>query len=96
MQVQQMQVPHKHSEFIKKWADGYPIQFKSRSDGIWRDTLKPLWDEDTEYRVEPEKTTEVVGFSYDHGVYGNNYLPDIEIEFVIQDGRVVGAKVLGV
>ena len=100
MQVQQTQVPHKHSEVIKKWADGYPIQFK-KSDEVWKDlSSTPFWDPGTEYRVKPDKTTEIIGFALFvdgkvHPVYPFEYEIDIKIEFEIKDGRIVGAKVLG-
>lgn len=50
------QKPHKHAELIKKWADGAIIQYHIDSDA-WEDCSKnkPLWDENTRYRVKPVK-----------------------------------------
>jgi len=45
---------HKHSELIKKWADGAPIQWKDRH-GQWEDMGEPLWSEKHEYRIKPEE-----------------------------------------
>lgn len=42
-------IPHKHSENIKKWADGYIIE--SFNSGIWEIDDSPIWLEDIEYRV---------------------------------------------
>ena len=45
---------HKHSELIKKWADGAKIQWKSHYDD-WIDIDCPDWSEDNEYRIKPEE-----------------------------------------
>lgn len=47
-----MNKPHKHAELIKAWADGARIQFKNYL-GEWK-TCLPSWDENSEYRIEPE------------------------------------------
>ncbi len=48
---------HKHCELIKQWAEGAVIQARSHDTMRWRDTEdnSPLWINDTEYRVKPEK-----------------------------------------
>jgi hypothetical protein len=56
-----MNIPHKHAEVIKAWADGATIQCKQREGalkGQWIDLLRtPTWAVDCEYRVKPEVTT---------------------------------------
>jgi hypothetical protein len=44
---------HKHSELIKKWADGAKIQIKFENDN-WED-VDPTWIEEFEYRIKPEE-----------------------------------------
>ena len=44
---------HKHSELIKKWADGAKIQIKFENDD-WED-VNPTWNEQFEYRIKPEE-----------------------------------------
>lgn len=46
-------VPHVHVEIIKKWAEGYPIQYYSTIYREWCDTGSPSWREDYLYRVKP-------------------------------------------
>lgn len=48
--------PHPHAEVIKKWADGYEVQFWHGPTETWEDVTvrNPLWYEDTKYRVKPE------------------------------------------
>jgi len=43
---------HKHSELIKKWADGAQIQVKYAD---WEDTENPSWNKEFEYRLKPEE-----------------------------------------
>lgn len=47
-------VPHKHTELIKKWADGTEIQVKERFSTQWTDCKTPSWVNDLEYRVKPK------------------------------------------
>lgn len=49
-------VPHKHAELIKKWADGGIIQFRADI-GDWRDCTNnnPYWVTSVEYRVKPQR-----------------------------------------
>ena len=48
---------HKHSELIKKWADGAEIQWKDKN-GQWEDMGEPLWYEKHEYRIKPEEKSD--------------------------------------
>lgn len=41
----------KHSEIIKKWADGAEVQFYH--DGKWSDILFPTFNDTVEYRIKP-------------------------------------------
>ena len=45
---------HKHSELIKKWADGAKIQVKYSENHDWED-VDPSWSEQFEYRIKPEE-----------------------------------------
>lgn len=42
----------KHSEIIKKWADGAEVQFYH--DGKWSDILFPTFNDTVEYRIKPK------------------------------------------
>lgn len=57
-----MTTPHKHAEIIKAWADGVPVQFRSKGDTEWID-LDPRssmvgWYYDYEYRIKPADPVE--------------------------------------
>lgn len=44
---------HKHAELIKAWADGAEIQSRNIGE-YWADNQRPIWAEDTEYRIKPK------------------------------------------
>ena len=44
--------PHKHSEFIKAWADGATIQYFDN--GVWYEKLNSGWADNAVYRIKPE------------------------------------------
>ena len=54
---------HKHSELIKKWADGAKIQIKYSENDDWED-VNPTWVDQFEYRIKPEE-------KYDFAVSAN-------------------------
>lgn len=54
-----MSKPHQHAEFIKAWADGRVIEFKSGTDA-WAPlfSIHPFWHPHCQYRVaEPSPIT---------------------------------------
>lgn len=50
-----MTIPHKHAAVIHAYADGKQIQWKSRNYHVWEDIRRPVFYDDCEYRVKPEK-----------------------------------------
>jgi len=48
---------HKHSELIKKWADGVEIQVKNTYNE-WVDEQYPDWDLNLQYRIKPEEKSD--------------------------------------
>lgn len=44
---------HKHSELIKKWADGNEVEIKTQNG--WSYCSNPNWNEMAEYRIKPEE-----------------------------------------
>ena len=44
-----------HSEIIKAWADGLPIQYRWGNDGVCRDAVDPRWIPACQYRVKPKE-----------------------------------------
>jgi len=48
------QKPHKHAEFIKAWADGAEIEFRTDDRREWKTTTSPAWNEYTQYRIKPQ------------------------------------------
>ena len=48
---------HKHSELIKKWADGVEIEVKTQHG--WSYCPNPNWSEMGEYRISPQEITEL-------------------------------------
>lgn len=57
--------PHKHAEVIKQWADNPSLHIECRrtADYEWRKVGSPVWHEDAEYRVKPEKVYPVTQMS---------------------------------
>ena len=51
---------HKHADLIHAWAEGAEIEFKYPTGRGWCGAECPKWDEDTEYRIKPEKKPDVV------------------------------------
>lgn len=47
---------HKHYKLIVAWAEGLVIERKDEFND-WEEIENPQWNEDTEYRVQPEKET---------------------------------------
>lgn len=62
--------PRKHRDLIIKWANGARIQYKDKSDDTWQYVKYPAWDEETEYRVEPERKPDIVIERYIYSVIG--------------------------
>jgi len=52
---------HKHSELIKKWADGAEIQVKNPYNE-WVDEQYPDWDLNLQYRIKPEPEPDIFKF----------------------------------
>lgn len=50
-------IPHKHAELIKAWADGAEIQVLDQNEN-WVDVAfnNPTWFFDDQYRIKPEPT----------------------------------------
>ena len=46
----------KHADMIIEWANGAVVQLLHPLSGEWVDAPTPTWDEDSEYRIKPEKT----------------------------------------
>lgn len=47
---------HKHYDVIMAWAEGKPIQFRTRTGASWidwLDHLSPAWNAAVDYRVKP-------------------------------------------
>lgn len=55
-----MTTPHKHAELIKAWADGAQIEFRVDRTCDWASVRAPVWEENFEYRIEPEPKPDVV------------------------------------
>lgn len=54
--------PHKHSEFIKAWADGAEIEIYEINHDQWIPCFCPSWIEGCKYRIKPEPKPDVVQF----------------------------------
>ena len=91
---------HKHSELIKKWADGAQIQIRDDLDDIWLDTNSPSWDAEYQYRIKPEPKPDIVhikrvvlsnrifGVAFDYGDV------NIRLNFDGETGNLKSAEVL--
>ena len=89
---------HYHSEVIKSWADGLPIQFRGR-DGTWHDYLigcTPAFDPGVEYRVTPQPQifTQVYHVYLQEGAYlptfTTAYPSNLRLTF--EAGRLIDAR----
>ena len=48
-------LPHKHAECIKAWANGEQIEYKRLDGESWHlAPISPAWNIDCEYRIKPE------------------------------------------
>lgn len=70
MTMQKQNTPHKHSEFIKVWADNPDTKFQASVPYYvgWRDVDTPNWHLDNEYRIKPEPRKDLVVFTELKGV----------------------------
>jgi hypothetical protein len=59
-----MNKPHRHATLIHTWADGAEIEYLNHC-GSWEHLESPAWDEDTEYRIKPEKEYPKSTLTYD-------------------------------
>jgi hypothetical protein len=58
-----MKTPHKHADFIKAWADGAEIEYRTSNGASWSSIcLGWSWDNTVvaEYRKKPEPKPDVV------------------------------------
>lgn len=63
--------PHMHAEAIKAWADGHPVQFRTKFGEAWLDvTGDPIWRTDFAYRIKPTEDDELTVFA--HVNYSND------------------------
>ena len=52
--------PHTHCDVIIAWAKGLPVQYLSKRRQYWVCTTSPSWREDTQYRINPDETKDVL------------------------------------
>ena len=45
---------HQHYDAIVAWAEGKPIQYRSKPSDPWKPVFNPGWFASYEYRVKPE------------------------------------------
>ena len=45
--------PRKHSEIIKKWADGAEVQGYNPLEKEWKDIRYPMFNDEETYRIKP-------------------------------------------
>jgi hypothetical protein len=101
-----MNVPHKHAEIIKAWADGYQVEAYNPERDSWINVVEPGWFNDIEYRVKPGviKTRDPVVLSYDVQVEKDpfdddlidfhNYSDTYNLRLMFVDEKLVGAFVI--
>lgn len=86
-------VPRKHSELIKKWADGAEIQINH--EGNWLNVSFPVWNDDYNYRLKPEEPPLVereckIVLSHSAGVFLYAAAPDeANCVFVFRGDKLV-------
>ena len=77
--------PHKHAEFIKAWADGAEIEFRTHNSIEWNRVFKGWsWDSTVicEYRIKPQPKPDVVQFC------------NLKLTFDGETGQLKSAEVL--
>lgn len=101
-----MNIPHKHEEIIKAWAEGYEIEAYNPERDTWISVKEPGWFNDIEYRVKPgvieppkpvfasyDVTVEIDPFDEDL-LDMHNYSDNYNLRLVFRDGKLVNACVL--
>jgi hypothetical protein len=100
-----MKTPHVHAKFIKAWADGAEIQYKSHVDGVWRSFGNTHWGLGYEYRIKPEPKPDYVYFATFDTVEGQKVLDSnitswksamdsLRLTFDGETGKLKSAEVL--
>lgn len=102
-----MNVPHKHAEIIKAWADGYQVEAYNPERDSWISVVEPGWFNDIEYRVKPgvmEAPRKPIYFNYDVQVEQDpfdenlidfhNYSDNYNLRLVFKDEKLVEAIIL--
>ena len=88
---------HKQEKYIKAWAQGHEIEWKTPSMGWTSVGQYPYWYENTEYRVKPaEKVVRWLwAFKYSGRWYTHNqYLTDAESEEWFEEHDATSSKKL--
>lgn len=86
--------PRKHSELIKKWADGAEIEYLD-GDSEWVSAFSPCWDAFTTYREKPQQEPLVereckIVLSHSAGVFLYAAAPDeANCVFVFRGDKLV-------
>jgi hypothetical protein len=101
-----MNVPHKHAEIIKAWADGYQVEAYNPERDSWISVVEPGWFNDIEYRVKPGviESRDPILLSYDVRVEQDpfdenlidfwNHNDTYNLRLVFVDEKLVGAFVI--
>lgn len=88
---------HKHAHMIRAWADGAQIQVFAKRWKRWKDTDKPTWDEDSEYRIKPEEHSVWdmrVVYERDEVVAKMSGRPNLRLTFHTTTNQLIEATVL--
>ena len=95
--------PHPHAEFIKAWADGAKIEYRT-AEPAWKPIFKG-WSWDSEYvvgyRIKPEPAPDHVVYPHDvtytgHNGYGRVVVVKDKLKLVFdgETGKLKAAEVL--
>lgn len=93
--------PHPHAEYIKAWADGQKIEYRSYETIEWKPIFKGWsWDNTlvAEYRIKPQPKPDFVEkfcLRYNAGIEVVNFAdPNIKFTFDGETGKLKSAEVL--
>lgn len=87
---------HKHADLIRAWAGGAKIQKRTKGFKRWKDTDRPLWDEDTEYRIKADQYIWEAHMKFERNevVAMLSKRPNLRLTFDVNTNKLLSAEVL--
>jgi hypothetical protein len=88
---------HKHHNEIIAWANGAQIEWRKNERYNWSTAVRPIWENDYEYRVKPTPKPDVVKsyFVAEDGFYSNTKLvTNLKLTYDGETGKLKASEVI--